>query len=154
MAETPANAQPTSPEATGDDTPIRYPTDSLLGVIDSQEQLEAAVAALTGGGFLAEEIRVGTGAARADAVHASTGRSGLANIAVRIAERLGIENSEMEFKAHYEQAMRDGRFVIIIEAATEPRKERATEVLRQHGAHAVSFHGRYNIEGIIPPRNA
>jgi hypothetical protein len=154
MAETPAESQPTSPETTGDDTPIRYPTNTVVGVIDSQEQLEAAIAALTGGGFLADEIRAGTGAATADAVNASTGRTGLGHIALRIAERLGIEDSEMEFKSQYVQAMRDGRFVILVSAPTEPRKERATEILREHDAHALRFFGRYSIEGIVPPRDA
>jgi hypothetical protein len=152
MPESPLDAQPTPPEAAAGDTRVRYPTNSVLGVVDAPAQLERAVAALTSGGFLADEIQVATGAAAADAVHASTGRSGLASLAVRIAERLGIQDDEMEFKAHYEQALRDGRFVVMVSAATEARKERATELLREHGAHAVSFHGRFTIEGLVPPR--
>jgi hypothetical protein len=152
MPEPHPDAQPTPHDATAGDTRVRYPTNTVLGVIDAQEELERAVAALTGGGFLAEEIQVATGPAAADAVHASTGRGGLANLAVRIAERLGIQDDEMEFKSHYEQALRDGRFVVMVAAATEARKARATEVLREHGAHAVSFHGRFTIEGLVPPR--
>jgi len=43
---------------------------------------------------------------------------------------------------------------MMIRAAGEPRRERATELLRQHGAHTVSFHGRYTIEERIQPRDA
>jgi hypothetical protein len=138
-------SQPTSSE-------IRYPTNTVLGVIDTREQLEHAVETLTSGGFLADEVTVATGVATADAVHDTTGRSGLAKIAVRIAEKLGIQDDEMEFKSQYEQAMRDGRFVVLISAPTDARRDRAIEVLRQHGAHTVSFHGRFTIAEIIPPR--
>lgn len=144
----------TTPASHALDGPVRYPTNTVLGVLDTQEQLERAVAALTGGGFLDSEIHVGVGAERAEAVRTSTGRTGLAGLAARLAERLGVQDDEMEFKAHYEQAMRDGRFVVGVEAPSDARRERATEILRDHGAHAVSFHGRFTIEGIVPPRRS
>ena len=152
MSDTQPEPGPTTSASEVPDKPIRYPTNTVLGVIDASEQLERAVEALTAGGFLASEIEVATGAAVADAVHASTGRTGLAALAVRIAERLGVQDEEMEFKAHYEQALRDGRYVVMVKAPTEERKTRATDVLRTHGAHSVSFHGRFTIEGIVPPR--
>jgi len=134
------------------DHPIRYPANMVLGVLDTREQVERAAEALTGGGFLASEIEVATGPAVADAVHATTGRTGLAALAVRVAERLGIQDEEMEFKAHYEQALRDGRYVVMIKAPTEERKTQAAGLLAAQGAHSVSFHGRFTIEGIVPPR--
>lgn len=134
------------------DGPVRYPTNVVLGVLATEEQLERAVVALTSGGFLDSEIHVTAGPEAADALRASTGRTGLSGIAARIAQRLGVADSEMEFKSHYEQAMRDGRYVVGIDAPTEARKARATEILRAHDADAVSFHGRFTIEGIVPPR--
>lgn len=132
--------------------PVRYPTNSVIGVFDTLEQLDRAVASFTGGGFLASELHLATGNAAADAVHASVGRTGLAGLAARIATRLGIQDDEMEFKAHYEQAMRDGRYVLLVEAPTEDRKAQASELMRAGGAHSVSFHGRFSIEEIVQPR--
>ena len=60
----------------------------------------------------------------------------------------------MEYKEHYEHAMRDGRYVLLVEVPSEARKDRAAELLRGAGAHSVSFHGRFTIEGLVPPRDA
>ena len=131
--------------------PIRYPTNTIVGVLDTQTQVDDATAALTAGGFLDSEIHVTSGVGAADALGATTARTGLADIATRIAGKLGIQDDEMESKAHYEQAMRDGRFVIRVAAPTDERKDRAADILRTHGAHSVSFLGRFTIEGIVPP---
>lgn len=147
----PTNADQPQPSS-GIDEPIRYPVNHVLAVLDTQTQAEAAARALTANGFLASEVSVVTGPAAADALHAATGRRGLADLAVRIAERIGVQDDEMEFKSHYEAAMRDGRFVLLVAAATDERKDRAASLLREHGAHSISFHGRFTIEGIDPPR--
>ena len=65
---------------------------------------------------------------------------------LRIAQWLGVRDEEMEHKAHYEHALRDGRFVVVIQAPSDVRKRRATQLLRAHGGHSLSFHGRYTIE--------
>ena len=133
------------------DAPIRYPANQVLAALDSEEQVTDAVRALTSSGFLESEVHVLCGAAAADRLGESTGRGGLAGLAIRIAERLGIADEEMEGKAQYEQALRDGRFVLGVAAPTEERKDRASEVLHAHGANMVRFHGRFAIEGLRPP---
>ena len=141
-----------SPASSAPDEPIRYPVDHVIGVLDTREQAQTTVQSLTSHGFLESEVHVVTGPTAADALHATTGRSGLTDLAVRIATRLGVQDDEMEFKSHYEEAMREGRYVVLVAAASDERKDRATALLRDHGAHSVSFHGRFTIEGIVPPR--
>ena len=131
--------------------PIRYPTDHVLAVLDNRSEMNAAVAALEGGGFLASEIQVGTGIAAADELDATTGRRGLASMLIRLAERIGATDEEMETKNRYEQAMRENRFVLSVAAATPERKEQATRILREHRAHTVAFFGKHTIEHIVPP---
>jgi hypothetical protein len=80
---------------------IRYPTNHLLAVVDTREQAMAAITALTSGGFLDSEIQFGTGAANADQLDATTGRSGLTGMLIRLAERVGITDEEMETKDRY-----------------------------------------------------
>jgi len=145
MTEVPTNHAADSGE------PIRYPTKHVVGVLDTAEQVAAVVPDLRANGFMDSEIHVHCGVDRADALNASTGRTGLANIAIRIAEKLGIEDTEMERKELYEQAMRDGRFVMLVSAPTDDRKDRAAEMLAKHGAHTVSYHGRFTIQGLVPP---
>jgi hypothetical protein len=131
--------------------PVRYPTHNIVGVLDTAEQLAAAVRDLTNGGFLESEIDVAHGPAAADRVDATTGRGGIAGLAIRIAEKLGLQNEESEFKNHYEDAMRSGQFVIRVAAPSEERKDRAAEILKQHGGHAVAYFGKYTIRTLVPP---
>jgi hypothetical protein len=146
MSEKPADHAAARREDAQPDEPVRYPTNHVLAVLDTEEQLTAAVEALIGGGFLDSEVHVRTGTAAADRLNESTGRGGLAGLAVRIAERLGIEDDEMANKDEYERALRDGRFLLRVATPTEEQKERASQILHEHGAHMVRFFGRFTIE--------
>ena len=126
----------------------RYPTNHVVAVIDREVPLAEAVESLTGGGFLETEVQVACGTEMADRLKASTGRGGLAGVAIRVAQKLGLEDDEMSLKSVYEQALRDGSFVVLVDAPTGERKERAAEVLRQHGAHSIHYLGRFLIEGM------
>src|SRR5690242_4528274 len=90
--------------------PVQYPTNHVLGVVDTPAQVDAVLASLARGGFEASQIQVDTGAERADVVDASTGRTGLTGMLIRLAERIGATDEEMEVKNTYERAMRDNRF--------------------------------------------
>ena len=144
----PASAESASAESAG---PDGYPTNHVLGVVNSEDEAARTVEALTAGGFLESEVHVAAGQAAADAMHARTGRTGVRNLAIRIAERLGVADDEMEVKARYEQALRDGHFLVLIEAPTEARRERATQILGEHGAHSVNYMGRFSRTALIPP---
>lgn len=137
---------PASESGTDRDRSVAYPENNVLSVLDTREQVSAAVGALTSGGFLPSEIRVETGAERADAVDASPGRGGLAGLLIRLAERLGVTDEEMELKNIYEQAMRDDLFVVAVLALTTERREHAADILRAHGARAIAYHGKRAIE--------
>jgi len=127
---------------------IRYPTDHVVAIVDTPEQLEQAISALTGGGFLDSEIRVAHGPAAAARLEATTGRTGLVDRLLRFAERIGMPNDETAIKDRYEQALRDGQFVVLVRAPTEERKARAGEVLSSKGGHFVKYFGRFTIDPI------
>jgi hypothetical protein len=130
----------------GVEAPVSYPTNQVVGVVARPEDAAAACTALTSSGFLQSEVTVTSGPAAADAIRASTGRTGLANVAIRIAERFGVHDEEMETKASYEQALRDGKLVVGVLAPTDERKELATRILREHGARPINFLGKLTIE--------
>lgn len=142
----------TDPPAGKADEHTRYPLNHVVAVLDTQAQTMAVVEALRGGGFLESEINVITGAAAADTLDDSTGRTGLTGLVSRIADKIGIENIEMERKTQYENAMRDGKFVVAVLAPSDERKERATQILREHGAHTANYFRKFTIGGLIPPR--
>ena len=141
-----------SSEARGaEHQPIRYPTHHVIAVVDNRDDMTATVASLTSRGFMESEVQVGTGVDAADDLHASTGRAGLAGLLVRLAERIGAADEEMETKRRYEQAMRDNKFVISVATPTDERKDQATRILREHGAHSVVYFGKHTIEYVTAP---
>jgi hypothetical protein len=126
--------------------PIRYPRQNVVAIIDTAQQMEDAVDELTAGGFLESEIGIGSGTDIADRMRETTGRSGFMAMAMRFSEALGVPNDESDVKGHYEQAMRDGRFVVAVLAPTSERKKRAVDILASHGAHDAVYFGRFVIE--------
>ena len=128
--------------------PVRYPRNHVLGVVDSPEQLGAAMTALRDAGFLESEIDVVHGQAAADALDASTGHSGLTDFAMRLAERIGVSNDEMDVKRRYEHALRDGGTIVFVLTPTDERKELAARVLHESGGHLINYMGRFSWEAM------
>ncbi|HEX6535023.1 MAG TPA: hypothetical protein VF041_10515 [Gemmatimonadaceae bacterium] len=145
MAEARTNPDGT-PRSRIEDEPVRYPENSVVGIIGDVNDLGSAVTALTSGGFLRSEIDVAYGRGAADKLAGSTGRTGLSGLALRLARRIGMPDDELAAKDRYTDALRDGRFVVVVLAPTEERRELAARVLREHGAEFVNFLGRFTIE--------
>jgi hypothetical protein len=123
----------------------------VVGVIDTEEEAARVVEALAAGGFLDSEIHVAAGQAEADAMHARTGRAEPADSASRVAARLRGPHDEMEVKARYEQALRDGHLLVLVEAPSEARRDRAAHILREHGAYTMNYMGRFGRAELSPP---
>src|SRR3954464_3443825 len=132
------------------DETIRYPTNHVLSILDDAPHLASAVKALSVNGFLDSEVTVACGRDAADALGASTGRTGIANFVIRVAQYFGLPNEESEMKGRYENALRDGRFVVLVSAPTDERKKLASRVLADHGATYITFLGRFQFEVISP----
>ena len=135
---------------TRDEQPVQYPENRMLAIIDTQDELHSAIHALTSGGFLASEIELLHGAAAAKKLQDETGRTGLANLAMRFVEAIGMPNDELALKNHYAAALADGRFLISVSAPSEERQRVAANILREHGGEDVHFFSRYTITS--PPR--
>ena len=124
---------------------IPYPTNHVVGVV-TPDDVGPVVDALTGAGFATSEIVIGCGAAAADNLRASTGHTGLTNLAIRIADRLGVRDEEMSIKDQYEQELRYGHVVVSVPAADVGQKKLAADVMREHGGHFINYLGRFTIE--------
>jgi hypothetical protein len=131
------------------DVPIQYSEGRIIGIIDTVDQLRPAIEALTNNGFLRSEIEVLYGEAAADRLDATTGRTGLADLAMRLVAALGMPDDETIMKEHYEQALRQGHFLVLVLTPTEERKALATRVLAQYGGRFVNFLGRFTIERLV-----
>lgn len=134
-----------------DDDPIRYPQNRVVGIVDTVEQLASGMGALTGGGFLESEVEVMCGQAAAEKLRASTGRTGLANLAMRLVAAIGLPDDETAMKDRYAEALDEGRFLVSVMAPTEERKSLAASMLQGHGGHFINFMGSSTIERMVRP---
>lgn len=128
-----------------DEQPVQYPENRLIAILDTRDQLRDAIDALTSGGFLPSEIEILRGANAAKKLQEETGRTGLANLAMRFVEKIGLPNDELALKSHYADALADGRFLVAVSAPTEERQRVATKLLTEHGGEEVRFFSRYTI---------
>jgi len=128
------------------DKEVRYPENRVVGLLATREQLESAVDALTSGGFLASEIEVIHGAAASEKLRQNTGRSGLADLAMRFAESIGMPNDETAIKNLYADGLGSGQLLLAVLAPTEERRRVAGRILEEHGGTEVRFFGQYTIE--------
>lgn len=129
--------------------PVQYPVNYLLGVMDTPAQVKCAFDALSGA-FLESELEVSCGEAAAERLRASTGRTGLLDKVIRIAQSIGITNDEMEVKGGYERALREGHIVVRVQAPTDDRKALAVRALQECGGHFINYFGKFTRERIAP----
>jgi hypothetical protein len=142
------------PAATAWNAPIiPYPTKHVLGVLDAGKSTRGVLVGLRRSGFVNEEIQLIAGDAAANALHIATGHSGLTGWIVRLAQRLGVRDDEMEVKDEYEDALRHGALLVSIDAPNDARRYRAVDVLGRHGARLVNYFGRFvRVEYSTTPR--
>jgi hypothetical protein len=120
-----------------------YPTDSVVGVIDAVDELEAALGALTDGGFPPDGIEVLCGEPGIRVVDASGRRHGVLDRLVRVIESFGPEREQVE---HLEEEFRQGHFGVGVTVDGDERKQQAADILRAHGGHDIYYYGRWTIE--------
>ena len=88
---------------------------------------------MTSGGFLPSEIEVIHGAGASEKLRGNTGRSGLAHLAMRFAESIGMPNDETTIKNEYADGLRNGQLLVAVLAPTEERRRLAGRILEEHG---------------------
>ena len=148
---TPSSSDRPSPgDAQDQAKPVQYPTNYVIGVLETAAQASCTVDALVHGGFLESEIELGRGAEAADRIGASSGRQGFQDWLIRLFDTVGLKNTEIETKDQYEQALRDGHTVVAVLAPTEERKELAAQLLRDCGAQFINFFGSLSLERMRP----
>jgi hypothetical protein len=125
---------------------INYPTNQLLGVLDSPEESDGAMAELMARGVPAEDVLQLSGpegAARLDGIGTS---SGLLPRLLRAVQFMTMD--QMPDFLLYETAIRAGRTVLAVRVRGAERRALVIDVLTRHGAHFLNLYARFATEEI------
>lgn len=136
-----ASGTPSTSELESSATSLSYPLNTVIASLDASN-LESAVAALTSAGFARDEIDVITPAdvGQIDSPLDATGPQGFVQ---RVILSFGID---MDFLEHLRGQVHSGRVLVAVPADGDDEKARAAAVLKNHGAHSLSYVGRWTIE--------
>lgn len=127
---------------------ITYPTNRLIGVVDTPAGAEAAASALVAAGFERDAIAVLVGDEGRDRLgKLGAAPNGLSRV-VRFFQFVLMDQTP-DFIV-YEAAIAEGRAVIAVTAGGGDRARmlRAAAVLAEHGGHFVNFFGRFQTEEV------
>jgi hypothetical protein len=127
---------------------ITYPTNRLIGVVDTPAGAFAAADALAAAGFSPEGIVVLVGEEGRDRLARLGALPNVLSRVVRVFQFLLMDQTP-DFLA-YEAAIAEGRAVVAVTAGGGDRERmlRAAAVLAAHGAHFLNFFGRFQTEEV------
>jgi hypothetical protein len=129
---------------------IGYPTNRLLAVIDDPADAAAAMAELQAGGIATRDLDILRGDEGADRMDGTGSIAGwLARL--RRAFDFTLMDQLVDFAA-YEQALRDGRAVVMVHVHNDDLKSVAHRILKRQRGHFINFYGRFATEELDPWR--
>ena len=125
---------------------IGYPTDSLMAVLPGAESAAAAAAAMRATGIRDRAITILRGEEGADRLDGTGAVNGvIARLRRMVSFTLMDQLVDM---ATYEQAVREGQVVVMVQPRDEARKAAAIPILREQGGHFINYYGRFATEEI------
>ena len=125
---------------------LTYPTDKIMGVLGTPEELRSTVSALNKAGFNKEQVQVLCGSKGAERLDATGEHHGFLAKAYRFVERFG--DMESRSLSEYKDELLDGHFLVSVDAPDEEDRTRVLDILKAHDAHRVNVFGKWTVEGI------
>jgi uncharacterized protein (TIGR02246 family) len=126
---------------------ISYPTNRVVGTVSDDGKAKAAIDALLRAGFDREDIDIlhdEKDLKRLDPT--GTAHGFLAQFQRTLIRAFDLE--EFKHLTHHVEDVRAGRFVIMVLTKRRAERSVAANILHQHGAGFVGFHGRWAWEGL------
>jgi hypothetical protein len=120
---------------------LRQPRNKLVGIINTPEELQAAIVELNKAGFGEDAIDVLCGKEGADRLDVTGDKHGPLARLYRFVE-------QAKNLPEYQQDLLSGHFLIAIEAAEEDKRAQALNILQSHGGHQINFYGKWIVEGL------
>jgi hypothetical protein len=122
---------------------IAYPTNRVVGTIADAKHARAAIEALLQAGVERGDIDVLHGEGDLHRLDPSGAEHGFLAQFQRTLIRLAGPNEESAHLRHHVEDVRAGRFVIMVLAKSQDRRDVVAGILNAHGAEFVGFYGRW-----------
>ena len=122
---------------------IAYPTNRVVGTIADARSARAAIEALLQAGVEREDIDVLHGEGGLHRLDLSGEEHGFLAQFQRTLIRLAGPIEEAAHLRHHVEDVREGRFVIMVLAKSQDRRDVVAGVLNTYGAEFVGFYGRW-----------
>lgn len=120
---------------------IAYPTNRVVGTIADAPNARAAIEELLRAGVDREDIDILHGEGGLHRLDPSGAEHGFLARFQRTVIRLAGPAEESVYLQHHVDDVRAGRFVIMVLAELENRRDLVARVLNDHGAEFVGFYG-------------
>jgi hypothetical protein len=131
---------------------IGYPNRQVLAVLDDDEAVRRAVAALESVGVPAGNVETFAGTEAATRFDATGARHGLIARLRRVLQFSLMD--QLPAMAWYEAALREGRYVVAVRTGDRPMTLRVVAALKSAGAHFINRFGRVDTEEFARWRGA
>ena len=118
----------------------RYPLHRLVAAV-APESLDQATAALAEAGLGTDRVDIVT-AADVSGLDGPVGGTGFRAHLTRFGLSLGDELDDLE---EARQELQDGHTLIMVLVHNDGERDRAEQVLRTHGGHAMRYFGRWSV---------
>jgi hypothetical protein len=131
----------------GADQPLQYPTNTIFGIIDRSEDVEAARRDLLALGYTDDVVELYHGAEqaqRADEGHRGRG------LRAWIAHVRAVGGEEREYVERHKEALLAGHYLVGVQVADDTAKQTVRTLLKRHHAHFINFYGPWSIEELEP----
>lgn len=123
---------------------ITYPTNKVVGFIDSKDDAVAALHDLHKAGFEVNDIEVLTGQEGADRIDVTGAKHGTLARMVRALQRTG-EFEVLHAREHTKELLA-GHYGIGVTANHEKDRKKISEIMKAHGGHFINFYGVWHVE--------
>jgi hypothetical protein len=115
---------------------VATPLNNLIAVFHDVDALNAAINDLKENGFANDKIRQFIGEEGVRAMDFNGSGHGLAAELLRYFQSIGPDRT---YLARYEEYMKDGDALLLVYAPKTEQKQTASDILRKHSAHRVTY---------------
>jgi hypothetical protein len=126
---------------------VPYPTNRVVGTIETAPEAQAAIQALLQAGFERDDVDVLHGESDAERLDPTGAAHGFLAQFQRALIRTAASVEEYEHLKNHVEDVRAGRFVVMVHVRAANR-HLAADILSSHGATSVGFFGRWAWESL------